>query len=236
MNLPVYKVSGAARRSDLVKFELNTDFCRESHVLAAGSGAERKVVLGTLLAAVFAASAINVAQAADAGNTGDGTLALSTPAYTSAAKAGPYSVVCTTGGPDGTSKFRVEDPEGNEVGTATGGAAFGKQIRFTISGGAAAFVEGDKFEVEVAIDIGDPGNELVEWDPDANDGTERIWGVSLKETIAPDGTTNDGGLALRRGPAILYGPNIAWPDGITDEQKDQAIVDLEAMGFVVRFR
>ena len=199
----------------------------------AGDGAARAVKIGTLLAMTFAATAIDVAQAADAGNTGDGTLTLADPAYTAAVKPGDYTVVCTVGGADAASKFRVEDPEGNHVGTATGGAAFTKQIKFTIAGGAADFVVGDKFVVTVSIDLGDATNKVVAWNPDAADGTERIWGVSLVELTAPDGEDAPGGLANRR-DAILFTGEIEWPDGITAAQKEQAIADLEAMRILVR--
>lgn len=234
MNMPVYKVTGAARVSDLIKCEFDPAYCRESYTLKAGSGTERKVILGTLLAVVFAASALNVTSAADAGNTGDGTLTLADPAHTSAVKDGDYTVVCTTGGADGTSKFRVEDPAGKQVGTATGGTAFNKQIKFTIAGGAAAFVEGDKFVVSAAVDYGDPANEKIEWDPAASDGSERIWGIALGALTAPDGTNAEGGLAMRRGPAILFIGQIQWPAGITDDQKEQAVNALEEMGIIVR--
>lgn len=234
MNMPVFKVQRPALVSQLLKYELSPDFCRESTTLLAGDGAVRKTVLGTILAMTFAASAITVAQAADAGNTGNGTLTLANPAYTSAVKAGDYTVVCTTGGADGTSKFRIEDPEGNHVGTATGGAAFAKHIKFTIAGGGNAFVEGDKFVVSVAVDIGDAANKVVEWDPAATDGTERIWGLALNEISAPDGEDAEGQLALRRGPAIVFVGQIQWPDGISAVQKEEAILDIERLGIIVR--
>lgn len=234
MNMPVFKHTRPPMVSQLLKYELHPDFCRQATTLLAGDGAVRKVMLGTLLAMTFAASAIAVSSAADAGNTGNGTLTLSDPAHTSAVKAGDYTVVCTTGGADGTSKFRVEDPKGSHVGTATGGAAFTKQIRFTIAGGGTAFAEGDKFVVTVAVDYGDAANKVVEWDPDGADGTERIWGVSLAELSAPDGEDATGLLALRRGPAIAFVAQVQWPDGITAAQKDQAILDLERLGILVR--
>lgn len=234
MNMPVYKVQRSALVSQLVKYELHPDFCRETVTLAAGDGAARSTRLGTILAMTYAASAIAVSQAADAGNTGDGTLGLADPAHTPAVKAGDYTVVCTTGGADGASKFRVEDPEGNHVGTATGGAAFAKQIRFTIAGGGVAFAEGDRFVVTVAVDIGDPANKVAEWDPGASDGTERIWGLALNEVTAPDGEDAEGQLVLRRGPAILFAGQIRWPDGIAAENKEEAILSLEARGILVR--
>lgn len=234
MSLSSYTLTGSKRLSQLLKYEAFSDFTRAAFTLLAGDGGTRKAAIGTVLAMTFGVSAVDVSQAADAGNTGDGTLALADPAFTSSVKAGVYTVVCTTGGADGVSKFRVEDPQGNQVGTATGGAAFAKQIKFTISGGAADFVEGDKFTVNVAIDLGDATNKVVAWDPAASDGTERIWGICLADIEADDGVDNQNGLALRRGPSIVDGGEIEWPDGITAAQKEAAILDLEAMNIIVR--
>lgn len=233
MNMPLYKISGRKRISQLVKWEANPEFCRQSYTLLAGAGAARIVAIGTLLAMTFGASAVGVAQAADAGNTGDGVLTLAAPAFTSAIKPGDYSVVCTTGGADGVSKFRVEDPEGNQVGSATGGTAFTKQIKFTIAGGAADFVEGDRFTVSATVDLGDATNKVTTWDPDASDGTERIWGIGLNEVTAPDGQDMVDGLALRR-DAVLFSAEIAWPDGITADQKADALVELESLRLISR--
>lgn len=233
MNMPVYKVTGRKRLSQLLKWESNSEFCRQPYTLLAGSGSERKLLIGTLVAMVFGAGAVGAAAAADVGNTGDGILTLADPAVTAAAKPGDYTIVCTTGGADATSKFRVEDPEGVQVGTATGGTAFAKHIRFTIAGGAANFVEGDKFTVTVTADVGDPANKIVAWDPDADDGTERIWGVGINDVTAPDGEDAIGGLALRR-DAILFAGAIEWPDGVTADQKEAAIVELEALRILVR--
>jgi hypothetical protein len=232
--LASYKYTGKKRRSQLVKFESNPEFTRETFTLLGGSGGVRAIGLGMLLAMTFGVGAVNVAQAADAGNTGNGVLTLADPAYTNAVLPGDYTVVCTTGGADAVSKFRVEDPEGNHVGTATGGTAFAKHIKFTIAGGGTDFVEGDRFVVSVAVELGAATNKVVEWDPDAVDGTERIWGVSLVDLEAPDGEDVSGGLALRRGDVILAGQEIAWPDGITDDQKAAAVVELEQMRMIVR--
>lgn len=232
--LASYKMTGRKRLSQLVKYESNPEFTREVFTLLAGSGSTRTAALGALLAMTFGAGAISVSQAADPGNTGDGVLTLADPAFTSSIQPGEYTVVCTTGGADGVSKFRVEDPEGKQVATATGGTAFTKQIKFTISGGSAAFVEGDRFVVTVAAELGDPSNKIVLWDPNASDGTERIWGVCLREIAAADGVDAEGGLALRRGDAILAANEIVWPNGITDDQKAEAIVALEAMRILAR--
>lgn len=233
MNMTVLKYAGPKRLSQLVKWEGFPDFCRQTYTLLAGSGAAREIAIGTMLAMVYGSGAVSAAAATAAENTGDGVLTLADPATTGAVKPGVYTAVCTTGGADGVSKFRVEDPEGSHVGTATGGTAFAKHIRFTIAGGAADFVEGDKFSVTVTVDIGDATNKIVAWDPAASDGTERIWGIAINKVTAPDGIDNADGLALRR-DAILFNGAIEWPDGITAAQKESAINELADMRLLVR--
>ena len=229
MTMPVYKVSAAQRLTSFLKYELSIDYCRESYVLKAGDGGERKVSLGMPLMIEHAEGTVTAVAAAEAGNTGNGTLTLADPATTNSAKDGVYTVTCTTGGADGASKFAVDDPDGKRVGTATGGAAFNRHIKFTIAGGGTDFVEGDTFGVTVEIDEDADGSLIAEWDGDGE-----IWGVALGEVIAEDGVDRHGGVALRRGPAIAALGSVAWPSGLTDQQKADGLDRMRAMGVVFR--
>lgn len=233
MTLAYTRIAGPKAVSSVIKWELFPDFCREGFILAAGSGAERTIAVGQLLAMQLGDSVVDVASEAGADNTGDGTLTLSDPAFTNAVKPGDYSVVCTVGGTDAAAKFRVEDPEGVLVGTATSGTAFAKQVKFTIAAGVTDFVEGDAFTVTVTVDYGDPTNKIVAWAPDAEDGTEIIWGISREALTAPDGEDRMGGVADRR-DCIIAKTGIVWPDGITDAQKAEAYNALEAMRLIPR--
>ncbi|MCQ0986408.1 head decoration protein [Jiella marina] len=234
MTMPVYKMSRPPILSGLLKWESNPEFCRETGTLLAGDGAARIVKIGTILGMITAGGAMSAVAAADAGNTGDGTMTMASPSTTTAAKAGIYRVVCTTGGGDGTSKFRVEDPEGVQVGTATGGTAFAKQIKFTIAGGSAAFVEGDAFSVTVSIAADDDDGKLVAWAPDATDGSEKVYAVSLVEATAADGADNTTDLLFSRRDSILFIGAIQWPDGVTSDQKAQAVASLKQQGILLR--
>ncbi len=231
--MPYYSHTAPKRESELVKMELDPQFCRESYTLKAGSGAERKVTLGTPLATVIDGANVAAVSAAVAGNTGDGTLALADPAFTSSVKEGRYVLTCRTGGADATSKFRVEGPNGKSIGTATGGAAFAKEVKFTISGGAADFVEGDAFTIDVAIDQESTANERVAWVPGAADDTGVITGLSLRDTTATDGETAEG-LSLDRGPAILSASGIQWPSGISAADTAKGIEMLKDLGIIQR--
>ena len=233
MSLPYYSHTAPVRESDLVKREFDPEFCRGQYTLLAGDGAERSVVLGTILADVLADAAIAVTAAAVAGNTGDGTLTLADPEYTSAVKEGVYRVTCTVGGADGTSKFNVEGPNGKSVGVATGGAAFAKQVKFTIAGGGANFAVGDAFEVNVAIDNENAAIKSVAWVPGAADDTGAIAGIAVRPTTAPDGEDREG-LRIERGPAILAIDTVQWPDGIAAKDKAAAIESFKAMNILLR--
>lgn len=229
-----YSHTAQKRESQLLKQEYDPQFCRESYILKAGSGAVRSVVLGTPLATVIDGDNVSIAAAAVAGGTGNGTLTLAAaPAFTASVKEGRYVVTCATGGADGTSKFRVEGPDGKAVGTATGGSAFAKEVKFTIAGGGVAFVEGDAFTIDVDIDQSASTNERIAWVPGASDDTGIITGLSLRDTTAPDGETAQG-LSLDRGPAIVSLADIAWPDGISAANKAKGIEMLKGLGIIQR--
>ena len=233
MTLAYMKISGPKAVSSVIKWELFPDFCREGFTLAAGDGAERKIEVGQLLAMQLGDSSASAVAEADSANTGDGTLTLADPAVTSKVQPGDYSVVCTTGGTTAVAKFRVEDPEGVQVGTATAGTAFAKQIKFTIAAGSTDFAEGDKFTVTVTVDYGAATNKIVAWDPTASNGAEIIWAISRVALTAPDGEERMGGVADRR-DCIVAKAGIVWPSGITDAQKAEAYNSLEAMRLIPR--
>ncbi len=91
--------------------------------------------------------------AARAGNTGNGTIT-PTPTIGVGAKAGVYTVVNFAVAAN-AGKFRVEDPDGIEVGVATVGVAFSRGgLTFTIADGATDFVDGDAFDITVTGVLG----------------------------------------------------------------------------------
>jgi hypothetical protein len=108
------------------------------------------VIMGKILVAAGAV-------AADAGNTGDGTVtsfALAAPAGD--AKAGDYNLECIAAVANGGT-FKLEDPAGNIIAndlvmTAGAGAAttfIVGGVTFIITDGAADFIVGDKFSLTV---------------------------------------------------------------------------------------
>jgi hypothetical protein len=208
----------------LLKYEVNPEFCREQLTLLAGDGAERSVVVGQLLG-LSSATAVTVAAAA--GNTGNGAFTLADPAIAAGTPAGNYEVICIAAAANGGT-FEIFDPSGVAVGTAKVGVAYAGALKFTIADGAADFVVGDSFTVTVPA-----GTKAKEWDPAAIDGSAAVAAIVLAPAVAADGADSTV-LALSRGPAIITDSGIAWPDGVTDDQKAGAIAALAALAIIVR--
>lgn len=235
MTMPVFRASKPETLSNVVKWMPHREYSVEGYVLLAGDDGDREIEIGTPLGKITAGGAVSAAQAANAGNTGGGTLTLANPAFADNATLGVYQITCTTGGADGTSKFRVEDPEGVVVGTATGGAAFSKAIKFTIAHATANFVEGDGFTVTLAQADGADDGKIVAWDPDAHDGSQVVWGFAANAVIAAEGVDNTtDGLVIRR-QAILRDGGIKWPEGLSAGEKAAAKLSAdERLGIVIR--
>jgi len=232
--LPHYTMTQPKGLTSVLKWEANPDFSRESAVLLAGSGAVRTIAVGMIVAMLATASATTASVAADAGNTGNGVMTMSAPAVTSAVKEGIYKVVCTDPATNGGT-FEVTDPNGNSVGTAKVGAAFTKQVRFTIADGGNDFAAGDRFEITVTgADINPNAGKAVAWDPTASDGSEVPWGIAATAAEAQDGVDLEIGLLVLRRQVLCFANGIVWPDGVTDAQKAVALQDLEKQGIVVR--
>jgi hypothetical protein len=232
--LPHYSFTQPKGLSSVLKWETHTDYSRESVVLLAGSGAARAIGLGMILAMLTNTATAAAVAAADPGNTGDGVMTMSSPPVTGAAKEGVYTVVCTEPAANGGT-FDVSDPDGNSIGTATVGAAFTKHVRFTIADGAADFVTGDRFTIEVTKASSNPNaGKVVAWNPTASDGSEVPWGIAANAAEAPDGQDLEFGLIALRRQVLCYEGGIVWPDGVTDAQKKLALEALEKQGIVVR--
>lgn len=118
----------------------------------------------------LSALAFAAAVAADAGNTGNGTVTMAAPATGPGVKLGDYRLVAiepvAAGG-----VFSVEDPAGVQIGRATVGVLFDNEIRFTINDGAVDFAAGDAFTVSVT----------------ASAGTADVLGVTVREhSVRPE--------------------------------------------------
>lgn len=234
MSLPVMKIQQRAAMSSLLKKEIDPDFCRATGTLLAGSGEARTLVLGQLVARISGDDAPAVVFSAADGNTGDGVLTLGAPASTSAVKLGRYTVTFVGEAAD-AGNFKVEDPGGVSVGAGKVGTAFGKHVRFTIADGAANFVVGDQFFIDVDAVDGANARKLVAWDPTGTDGRQVIQGVCLKDCAAAEDEDLIGGVLYSRRLSLLAESAIVWPAGTDAAAKASAIADMEdRLGLIVR--
>lgn len=181
-----------------------------------------------LLAKLAVAASVSVTQSF--AGTGNGVLTIADPAVSSKVKDGVYTVLCIEPAAD-AGTFEVRDPAGKVIGTATVGVAFNKEIKFTIADGATNFVAGDTFSIAVAADAGD--YQFVAYAPAGTDGSEVPVAYSpYPVTTASDATKKTAALTRM---CELNGNCIAWPSGITDAQKADAIQALAANNIIVRY-
>lgn len=216
--------SQPATLGDVLKYEADALYCREEVTVLAGAGADRVLTNGMVLGKITKGAS---ASAADAGNTGNGTITAN-PAVGQAAKPGVYKVTCIEPATNG-GKFAVEDPDGVIIGVATVGVEFNTHLTFTIADGATDFVAGDSFTITVAAGSG----KVVQINFAATDGSDKAYGLLYADVTAPNGVDAKG-VAIVRGPAILSEAGLVWPGGATTNQKNAAIADLKAAGILTR--
>lgn len=204
---------------EFVMTEANGSRSRESLKIAAEQTIEANAILAKR---AVIADVVATPSAAD-GNTGNATIAMDATATTNKVKDGRYKGIAVT-----ATTVRWEDPDGKEVGTSTHGALFAKGgIRFTITAGGNANVAGDEFYVDVAADVED--FEHIAYDPD--DGLP-IAGIAIYP--ATTGAAETTRIAAIVRDAEANGHCIAWPAGITDAQKANAVQELADRGIIVR--
>ena len=197
---------------------------------AVSIGAEQTILPGQLLGGKVVAADTTTAVTAAPGNTGNGVLTMADPAVSSRVKNGRYTIECVTAAVDGGS-FRVEDPGGKEIGTATVGVAFNKEVKFTIADGATDFAVGDTITIDIGVES--PADfEFVAFDPAGSDGSETVRGVALYGAATAVGESIKITAIVR--DAEINGHCLALPDGITAAQTAQAYADLSNLDIIVR--
>lgn len=167
------------------------------------------------------AFAATVAQAAAAGNTGNGTMTLADPAFAGTVKAGVYKVVIVEPGSN-VGTFVVEDPEGTIVGRGAVATAFDGEVKFTLADGGTDFVAGDTFNITVSAIT----HRWGAYDPTATDGR------AVPRAVLYAGVTTGGSVTL---PGVAFtrvcqvnAQKLQWLTGLTTDQKTAAIAMLNA--------
>lgn len=212
----------ARHAGEFILTEANGKRSRENVTIAEN----QDFVAGTVLALLAQAGGVTTDAAADAGNTGDGTIAMADPAVNSKVKNGVYSVIFTA-----ATAFKVEDPNGVEIGTGATGTAFNKEVKFTITAGGTAFAAGDRFAITVGVES--PGDyQAVAYDPTGTDGSEKASALAIYPAKTGAGETVKIAALVR--DCEVNGHILTWPEGITADQKAAGIADLQAAGIIVR--
>jgi len=207
---------------DVLKFEAPNLFSREAITVLAGSGSDRTLAVGEVFGKRTKST---VTATADAGNTGDG--AAGTVTLGSKAEAGVYTLTCVAAAAD-AGTFQVLTPQGYQLPDLEVGQAYaGSHINLTLADGAADFVVGDVFTVELSGD-----DKVVALDTSATDGSQEAAGILADNVTAPDGEDADGVVIVRH--AVVSDAALVWPSGITDPQKSDAVARLQAAGILVR--
>lgn len=169
--------------------------------------------------------------AADAGNTGNGTLTLdATTPVLEGAKDGRYRAVCIEEAAGG-GQFEVFDPAGASVGPVAVGGTFATEIKFALAAGATDFKAGDSFNIDIGIELGD--YEWFQLDPSNAGEAAKAKGICIYG-VTTDATTKQTTSGLVRGPCEVRLTDLIWPDGITVVQKAAALRQLEEIGIVGR--
>lgn len=129
---------------DIVLYEHPSHYSRDTAVIVSGAGVLKPgSVLGKR-------TKTDADATADGGNTGDG--AISAVTLGALAETGTYKIVCIEAAAD-AGTFAVFTPTGFRLADAEVGVAYtGDHLNFTISDGAADFVVGDTFTVDVTGD------------------------------------------------------------------------------------
>lgn len=201
--------------------ELDPDLCRETVTIAAGT-----LGPGTVLGQVTIGA---VTVAADAGNTGTGTLTPADPPVGPAVKTGDYLLACDLAPTSGDVVFSVLDPSGGRLGDATVGSAYANDhLAFTIVQGTAAdFVFGDNLTVSVA-----PGSgQYVQFDPDAADGSQIASAILFGDADAASAPV---AAAVTARLTTVTKAELTWPAGITDGEKAAALASLADRTIIAR--
>lgn len=213
------------RFGEAIMSEGNFHVSRENAMVAASQTIPNNALVGRV------ARPADVVVTQSYAGTGNGTLTLANPSTSSKVVDGRWSIRCISAAANGGT-FRVERPDGTEAGTVAVGAAFNKEIKFTINDGATDYVVGDEFAINVAAD--DADYSIAAFNPVGTDGSEIPYGY------VPYGITTGAGeinkkLAVLVRDCELNGNCIAWPAGITDAQRADAMQALAVNHVIVRY-
>lgn len=157
--------------------------------------------------------------------TGNGTIG--TLSRSGSALVGAYTIKCIAAASDG-GRFAVLDPLGRKIDDALVGVAYAGEVGFTIADGSTDFAVGDTFILDVAAGSG----QYKALDLSATDGTQTAVAVAMQHATTGSGETAQTVVVVR--DAELKLDMLAWPSGITTDQKNAALAKLAEVGLIAR--
>lgn len=210
------ELTQAARTGDFILSLATRTRSLDNAILAEGENADAGAVLGQILTA-GAATAVGVP-------TGDGVITVG--AIGSAARAGIYKLVLVAAAAS-AGTFNLYAPDGSLVRqvTVAGGAAANDHVTVTVADGAADFVVGDTFAIEVEA------GKYAALDLAGVDGSQIAAGILYASANATDA---DAAIVVVARDAEVKVDALSWPDAITDAQRDAAVAQLNARGIYLR--
>lgn len=227
MSLGTKTLTDVRHESDVLKYVVDDTISKGQETLAAGTGGVDNVAdIGTVLGRIDV-GVRDAAYAARAGNTGNFTNAFANPKVAAGAKLGVYPITFT-----GPTTFRVEDPDGIELGEGKTGVAFINVLKFTLTAGGTPAVVGDAADITVT-ETPVVTKKVVPINFAAVDGSQNAYAISLSTKTAKSGGNDVNILTLRR-LACIDTKKLIWPVGATDQQKAAALAQLAANFIIAR--
>lgn len=203
------------RTADFIAAEAEGTLSRAVVTVASGQDLKAGAVMGRVLAAT---------DAADAGNTGDGTLAVGN--IGSKAVEGGYSLVCVAAATDGGT-FNFYAPDGTLIRQVTvdGTAHDNDHIVVTLTDGAADFAVGDEFTID--LDAG----EYEQVDPAGTDGSQIADAIAYEAVDATGGAASVTAIVRH---AEVVKSQLVFADAVTTAEQDTAIAELARKNIIAR--
>jgi hypothetical protein len=198
---------------------------REAITVASAANLLAGTVLGQVTQGTkTAVGAAGVPAPAAATITAGPTAALNT-------KVGVHTFVCIVGGAGTASKWRHVDPNGELVGVATGNTAYagGGLSALTITDAGTDPVVGETFTVTVTAAAASGKYKIIA--PAAIDGTQHAAAILYGYAEA---ASADADAVAHVRDSEHNADILTWSAGITNDEKAAAILELAALGIILR--
>jgi len=171
-------------------------------------------VMGRVLSATVTAAG---------GNTGDGAMGAVT--FGALADIGIYKLVCIAASAD-AGTFQVFRPDGSLLPDLTVATAYaGDHLNMTLADGAADFIVGDSFTIEVTAD------KYTAHDPAATDGSARAVGILYGQV---DASVADANGVISDRLTEVQGDSLTWKTGISAADKAAGIAAMAKQSLFIR--